>query len=105
MEGEAIMKDNMRYFNIFPKIVVEGKETAIRVEPLYHHKRIRKDARYELVHSPMESRGFDETGDRKRIKEIIPSGDHLEFSLVFEGEQEHRIEIREILERYIFLQA
>ena len=27
--------------------------------------------------------------DRKRIKEIIPSGDHLEFSLVFEGEQEH----------------
>ncbi|NLJ66580.1 MAG: hypothetical protein GX340_04610 [Clostridiales bacterium] len=92
------MEDSNRYFNIFPRIVVEGKESVIRVEPLYRHKRVRKDARYELVHSPMESRGFYETGDHKRVKEITSSGDHLEFSLVFEAEQEHRIEIREILD-------
>ncbi|HZJ58201.1 MAG TPA: PHP domain-containing protein [Clostridia bacterium] len=92
------MRDSMRYFNISPKIVAEGSESIIKVEPLYGHKGAREDAKYELIHSPMESRGFDETGAHKRVREIIPRGGHFEFSLLFEGEQEHRIEIREILD-------
>lgn len=84
------------YFNIFPRIVAEGQSTTIRVEPLYSHKKIKEEARYKLVHSPMETRGIGQGESFKRISSIQPKDGVFEFTLTFEGEQEHNIDILEV---------
>jgi hypothetical protein len=92
------MKDSQRYFDIYPRIVKEGKERTIKVVPLFDHKKVKKEARYELVHTPMETRRKDEFGFTKETMEIYPIDGYFEISLVFGGEQEHCLEIIEVIE-------
>ena len=49
------MNQNLKYFNIFPRIVAEGKKTTIKVEPLYGHKKIKDEAKYVVAYIPMET--------------------------------------------------
>ncbi len=91
------MKDHMRYFDIYPRIVAEGRPTTIRVQPLYDHKRIKGEANYAVIHSPMETRGLSSTGTFERVHDLQPVNGGLEITLVFEGEQEHRIDIFETI--------
>ncbi len=91
------MNQNLKYFNIFPRIVAEGKKTTIKVEPLYGHKKIKDEAKYEVAYIPMETGGDDEAGVFEKAFEIQPVNGLFEISLTFVGEQEHRIRILETI--------
>lgn len=92
------MKDSQMYFDIFPRIVEEGRNTTIKVEPLFDHRRVKEGARYELIHTPMETRDENIPGFSRESMDISPMDGSFELSLVFGGEQEHCIEIVEIME-------
>lgn len=91
------MNKNFKYFNIFPRVVAEGKETTIKVEPLYGHNKIKDGVKYEVVYIPMETGGDDKGEIIGKPFEIQPVDGHFEITLTFMGEQEHRIIIWEIV--------
>jgi hypothetical protein len=85
------MKEVQMYFNVFPRVVPAGQKTTITVQPIFDHRKIKKRARYRVIHSPMETRGYD-----RETLEIVPRDGSFVFELLFEGEQEHILEIVEV---------
>ncbi|NSW91440.1 MAG: hypothetical protein HPY74_12340 [Firmicutes bacterium] len=82
------------FFNVHPKIVKANKESAITVQPLFDHCKLKNDARYFLIKRSIEQRGLNNIEDEKL--ELYPANGMLEFRLFFEGEQEHILDIFEV---------
>ena len=91
------MKRENIYFKVLPKIVKADKQTTIEIRPLYDHCKFDMDKQYEITYFPMDSFTRKEAFIQKPSYFLKPEDGVLKVSEYFEGEQEHRIYVNEIL--------
>lgn len=90
--GSRIRAEN-RYFDVLPRIVPADKTSTVEIVPLFDHVRPDPGCTYELTYAPMEYpplRG----GEAPRTKKaLVPENGRFRITMLFEGEQEHRLVI------------
>lgn len=92
------MKNENNYFEVIPKVVRANSTTVIKIKPLYAHCEFKQNAEYEVNYYPLER--FSQIGeynyqDKKLIK---PLYNCLYIEQYFKDEQEHIIEINELID-------
>ena len=87
------MKSEIRYFDISPRIVREGSTVHVRITPIFEHTRFDPEARYKIVHKPMEDFGSFSSFREERRFDCRPKRGTLELDVPFEGEQEHSLQV------------
>lgn len=92
-----IKQDILNNFDIFPKVVVNGKKTTIRVLPLGGRQRFVPGGEYTLEISALDGgnpKDFPATGDFQTRKIVCDENGGFTFEHTFTGEQEFYIRFR-----------
>lgn len=89
------MRNENRYFDVYPKIVPANSSVLITIRDRYGQSFLRDDKEYEMKYFPLER--FSQTGEYKyqEAKILKPHNGTLKIQQFFTGEQEHIIEICE----------
>ena len=90
------MRTELHYYDIFPKVVVAGKETEITIRPLGRHALFPQQTTVKVF--PLQERIYpqDETPRQRAEYRVVPCADGcLRFTHTFVGEQEYYIRINE----------
>lgn len=91
-------KDELRDYDIFPKVVPSGKESAITIKPLGWHAAFQAGERYDLRICPLDEGAPYDYPNRPNDHsfEVEPDADGcVRFSFPFFGEQEFFIRLRD----------
>ncbi|MCL2518459.1 MAG: hypothetical protein FWF15_07860 [Oscillospiraceae bacterium] len=88
------MKNEMYFYNIYPRLINVGKETLITIEPLLPSRaEFNSETEYQIEILPMTrySRVFNQSPDNK----IVLKGENnkLQFKYVFDKEEEYLVKI------------
>ncbi len=89
------MKTELSYYDIFPKVIREGKEAEICIKPLGHHADFEEN-RYILSIRPInQGKNSDYPGRPNNVSiEVAPQSDGcIRFRYTFSGEQEYFIRL------------
>lgn len=85
------MRTENMYYEVLPKIVPAGRESAITVRPLYDHRRFRDDVTYQVAVIPAEGiRGQTGWIETPRTAANIVDG-ILRIAHAFDAEQEYAL--------------
>lgn len=84
------------YFRVTPTVVQTGTEARISIAPLFDHVRIDPAGRYEVTYTPLENKGSYDGFSSRHRPEWRFSGDTIEITQRFDGEQEHSLLVEEI---------
>lgn len=89
------MKNEIRYFDVYPKMVPADACSAITVRDRYNQAFFNDDNWYEVRYFPLER--FSQVGEYKYQEMVLlkPVNGALHIEQYFNGEQEHALEIQE----------
>ncbi|GMQ59483.1 hypothetical protein AN1V17_38800 [Vallitalea sediminicola] len=87
------MKEELRFFEVTPKIILSDTTTEIKIKPLVKHEFFNSDTDIEVVYYPLEH--FSNRGEYNyQDKYIVRAEDGIiKLTQHFVGEQEHIIKI------------
>ncbi|MDR2525957.1 MAG: hypothetical protein LBC83_07255 [Oscillospiraceae bacterium] len=95
---ELPLKDALRNYDIFPKVVVAGRETEITVKPLGWHSAFQANVCHNVALCPLDEGQRWEYPERnnKHALEVTPDADGcIRFCFRFFGEQEFYVRIND----------
>jgi hypothetical protein len=80
-------RESNRYYHVFPKIVLSGRQTEIKITPRDAYAGFDPNLAYQVTLFPMESLDTDEWNWKGPTFPAYLQGQNLIFSTTFEGEQ------------------
>ncbi len=86
------MKNELYFYDIYPKVLLTEKKTAIHIKPLSAHVAF-LDCEYTIKIFPMTYDIYSQTKPQIKSYTATPKNGLLVFEHAFEGEQEHSIRI------------
>lgn len=86
------MKNELYFYDVYPKVLLTGKETTIHIKPLSAHVAF-ENCEYIIKIFPMTYDVYSNTKPEIKFYKIKPIDGILSFNHAFEGEQEHSIRI------------
>jgi hypothetical protein len=90
--------ESSRYFYIFPKIVLSGRQTEIQVVPRDAYAGFEANTAYQVTLYPMDSLDTAEWNWKGPVLPAEVRGKNLVFSARFEGEQKYNLVIEALRE-------
>lgn len=87
------MNEELRFFEVTPKIILADTTVDIRIKPLINHETFDSDTDYEVTYHPLEH--LSDIGEYNYQDKYIVRGKNgvIELTQHFIGEQEHTIRI------------
>jgi hypothetical protein len=89
------MRNENRYFDVFPKVVRAGCETTIAIRPLFDHCRFSEGGTYQVTLYPMEE-SAKAAGPGDSPLRLKPVNGALYVPYTFGDEQEHVLHVEEV---------
>lgn len=94
------MKTELHNYDIFPKVVPEGRETTVTLQSLGRHADFREGETYRIRVYPMNRSNEDFTLE-KWHRDVRAERKRLSFTFLYEEEQEYNIVVFDRQERYV----
>ena len=89
-------QESNRYFHVFPKILLSGRETEIKIVPRDAFAGFDATATYQVTLYPMDSLDTAEWNWKGPTLPAQVQGKNLVFSAVFEGEQKYILAVEAV---------
>jgi predicted metal-dependent phosphoesterase TrpH len=86
------MKTELHDYDIFPKVVLEGKETTVTIQSLGRHKNFKQGETYRIYPLPMNQVYSDFKSESPYV-DVLAETTKLSFSFLFAEEQPYNIVI------------
>lgn len=89
-------RDEISYFDFYPKVVQANKETEIIIKPRYGYYQFKSSLKYAVTYKPVHYTTESDNKKHENEFEVKAVNNQLQFRMFFSDEQEHVFIVREV---------